>query len=305
MSGVTKLSHSIDEVNVTTRTHERRKAIPRNAVDAPVVVTFAEDTGQFRTVSGRAVNECEGGFAILLPLALEIGTFVRIEEAHEGSPRRKFGDAFIRWCNRQNGKFLTGAMNAGTCRVNDPGLTSDFDENPYEILQVNTNADPDTIHRVYRILATRYHPDNAETGDSERFQKLVAAYRILSNPETRAAIDVCHRQRDRRHWSIFESASVTTGAAAEKRKRAALLQAFYAKRAADPDQAALSIRDLEDVLGCPREHLQFPLWYLKEGGYIVRSDNSKYQITIKGAELAEKTDEEFRGNHMPPQIESA
>jgi curved DNA-binding protein len=35
----------------------------------------------------------------------------------------------------------------------------------YEILQVSPNADQTTIERVYRLLAKKYHPDNAEEGD--------------------------------------------------------------------------------------------------------------------------------------------
>jgi curved DNA-binding protein CbpA len=30
----------------------------------------------------------------------------------------------------------------------------------YEFLQISPNADADTIHRVYRFLAARLHPDN-------------------------------------------------------------------------------------------------------------------------------------------------
>jgi curved DNA-binding protein len=30
----------------------------------------------------------------------------------------------------------------------------------YEFLQISPNADVDTIHRVYRFLAARFHPDN-------------------------------------------------------------------------------------------------------------------------------------------------
>ena len=35
----------------------------------------------------------------------------------------------------------------------------------YEILQVSDSAEPETINRVYRIFAQRYHPDNQETGN--------------------------------------------------------------------------------------------------------------------------------------------
>ena len=32
----------------------------------------------------------------------------------------------------------------------------------YEALQISSNAEPETIHRVYRMLAQRFHPDNKE-----------------------------------------------------------------------------------------------------------------------------------------------
>src|SRR6478752_2842250 len=62
-------------------------------------------------------------------------------------------------------------------------------EDYYEFLQISPSAEPDTIHRVYRFLAARYHPDNHETGDKERFYKLTKAYEILSDPDRRAAYD--------------------------------------------------------------------------------------------------------------------
>jgi curved DNA-binding protein CbpA len=30
----------------------------------------------------------------------------------------------------------------------------------YEILQISPTAEPETVHRVYRLLAQRCHPDN-------------------------------------------------------------------------------------------------------------------------------------------------
>ena len=40
----------------------------------------------------------------------------------------------------------------------------------YEILQISQNAEPDTIHRVYRLLAQRLHPDNIDTGNAAQFR---------------------------------------------------------------------------------------------------------------------------------------
>lgn len=36
----------------------------------------------------------------------------------------------------------------------------------YEVLQISPNADADTIQRVFRLLAQRFPPDNAESGTS-------------------------------------------------------------------------------------------------------------------------------------------
>src|SRR5262249_47642382 len=62
----------------------------------------------------------------------------------------------------------------------------------YEVLQVNPRAEISTINRVYRHLAKRFHPDNAETGDRKRFDELAEAHETLSNPEKRAAYDVLY-----------------------------------------------------------------------------------------------------------------
>ena len=45
----------------------------------------------------------------------------------------------------------------------------------YEVLQVNSNAEQETIQRVFRLLAQRFHPDNKETGDDGRFRKIQEA----------------------------------------------------------------------------------------------------------------------------------
>jgi curved DNA-binding protein len=75
----------------------------------------------------------------------------------------------------------------------------------YEVLQVSPNAEPDTVHRVYRLLAQRFHPDNRETGSDERFRALQEAYAVLSNPEKRAQYDVHHARLTRERWRLVSS----------------------------------------------------------------------------------------------------
>ena len=65
----------------------------------------------------------------------------------------------------------------------------------YEVLQVSASAELETIHRVYRLLAQRFHPDNRETGNPARFRLISEACGVLSNPEERARYDVIHEQQ--------------------------------------------------------------------------------------------------------------
>jgi molecular chaperone DnaJ len=62
----------------------------------------------------------------------------------------------------------------------------------YELLGIDAGADEDEVHRAWRKLALRWHPDRAGPDTTFIFQKLLAAYTVLSDPDARAAYD---RQR--------------------------------------------------------------------------------------------------------------
>ena len=158
----------------------------------------------------------------------------------------------------------------------------------YEIMQLNPNAEPETIHRVYRLLAQRYHPDNLETGNRLEFQNLLEAYKVLSDPEQRAAYDVARERRQQVRWKIFDQSQATAGPALERQKRHGILSLLYTARMKQPNAPGIFIQDIEELMGCPREHLEFSLWYLKEVGCILRGDNARYLITVKGVEWAEE-----------------
>ena len=82
----------------------------------------------------------------------------------------------------------------------------------YEALQVSPNADAETIQRVYRLLARRFHPDNVDTGNDSRFRLVHEAYTILSDPESRAKYDVFHQQQRQNRWKIATSGVHADGA---------------------------------------------------------------------------------------------
>ena len=49
----------------------------------------------------------------------------------------------------------------------------------------------------------------------------------------------------------------------------------------------MTLKELEEILGVPKEHLEFTLWFLRENQQVQRSDNARYVITLKGVEAAE------------------
>ena len=136
-------------------------------------------------------------------------------------------------------------------------------------------------------MAQRFHPDHKESGNAEMFRQLTEAHHTLSDPERRAAFDVEHSQKHRLHWKIFDQADSAQGVESEKRKRQGVVSILYRKRLADPENAALTLKEMEGLLGVPKEHLEFTLWYLRESQCVVRSDNARFTITLKGVDLAE------------------
>ena len=57
----------------------------------------------------------------------------------------------------------------------------------YGLLGLQRNASPDDIKKAYRKEALVKHPDRG--GNKEEFQKMQAAYEVLSDPDKRAHYD--------------------------------------------------------------------------------------------------------------------
>jgi hypothetical protein len=47
----------------------------------------------------------------------------------------------------------------------------------YDVLQVSPEADAEIVRAAWRRLTARYHPDNQETGNSEKFHEVQDAYK--------------------------------------------------------------------------------------------------------------------------------
>jgi curved DNA-binding protein len=167
--------------------------------------------------------------------------------------------------------------------------TNNTSSDYYEVLQVSANADLDTIHRVYRLLAQRFHPDNRETGNEARFRELSDAYRVLGNPEERARYDVTYHQNRKDRWRLVNGGSQSEDDfAIEHAFRLTLLEALYTRRRMDPSSPTVYSSDLESMIGRPREHLEFTIWYLLQRKFVTRDDNSRLLITADGVDFLEQ-----------------
>jgi curved DNA-binding protein CbpA len=154
----------------------------------------------------------------------------------------------------------------------------------YETLQLSPAATLEVIERVHRILAKRYHPDNQDTGDVARFEDVQMAYETLSDPERRAQYDVRYEAHRSHEWKVFDQASAGDQREQDRMICFGILTLLYAARRDNPTCGGIGAIVLERMLGCPQEHLQFPLWYLKNKGHIQIEENGLFGITVEGVD---------------------
>src|SRR6202790_4339646 len=166
-------------------------------------------------------------------------------------------------------------------------MTPQATVNHYDLFQINPRAELETIERVYRLLAARYHPDNQNTGDSERFQIRSEAYQVLRDPAKRKEYDRQFEVNPAGPLPIFLGKEFTDGIDAEAKIRVGVLCLLYSKRRANPDYAALSLLDMENIMAFPRERLLFALWYLRAKRYVVQDDRSSFIISAEGVDYLE------------------
>jgi curved DNA-binding protein CbpA len=156
----------------------------------------------------------------------------------------------------------------------------------YEILEISPNANSGTIERMFRYLAQRHHPDNPDTGDRDRFDLILEANSTLKDPVKRAQYDVYYKQHSGLRSKLAEEANDGNGIDRDVRIQNKLLSIFYVKRRHNVSDPGVPEFELERMLDCPAEHLEFHLWYLKAKGWIARNDSGMLAITIEGVDRA-------------------
>ena len=173
----------------------------------------------------------------------------------------------------------------------------------YQILQVTANASAEAIDHRFRHLARRYHPDNQITGDRSMFDAIVEAHDVLKDARRRAQYHEDHPHRLPPFW---REAINENGAAEPERAEACdaetlidgfgmdrdisiqnnLLTLLYLRRRRNIREPGMGDAELERLTGCPPEHLEFHLWYLKAKGWIATGEDGLLAITIDGVDRA-------------------
>jgi curved DNA-binding protein CbpA len=175
--------------------------------------------------------------------------------------------------------------------IDDHGAESAVPEH-YETLQVSPSADPLIITKAYRVLAALYHPDNKQHGDVEVFQRVLEAYRILSDPVSRAAYDRGRRIPARAaNGGGARPAALPAGAdqppADERDLRRMILQITYSLRRSRPFDPGIELRTLAEMCGCGIDDLQFSLWYLRGKKLIETTSDGQTAITVAGVDAVD------------------
>jgi len=170
----------------------------------------------------------------------------------------------------------------------------------YEDLKISPNADPETIDRVFRMLAKRYHPDNKDTGNADAFNRISTAYRVLADIEKRAAYDTQYDAVRATKWKAPETESSSRSSEFDERLRKRILSILYIERRNDAAGSGVGLWRIEQLIGLPEKLLAFHVWYMKEKGWIQRTDTGAYAITAAGVDAVEEGEIILSEDHLLP-----
>jgi len=254
----------------------------RNPTDTFVELTWKSETSQKRFERCRTIDLSDSGAAIECPEAIPLSANVLI-----WAPSFQVAAlAQVRHCSWNRTIYVLGLRFTAktTTGQSDPRAPDH-----YEILRLSPMADAETIERVYRTLAKRYHPDNLQTGDAETFLRICDAHRVLADPSGRRSYDAEREAVRSTPRFELQSKEFFWGIVGEQNRRLAVLCLLYRKRTSSFEFPGLTLLDLENMTGCTREELGFTMWYLCERRHARVSDHTDYCLTAEGVDFVEKT----------------
>jgi len=260
--------------------HKEERQRYRVPVDYEVVA-YWEAGGQVYTTRPRVRDASDDGLRLESAVPIDFGIQVCLDLPNSPSAC----EAVVRYCLPEAGGYRIGVQFSSASPHSRPA--SQVEADYYEVLQLSPKADLETIHRVYRIMAARFHPDNPDSGDQERFLLLSQAYRTLSDPVRRAHYDL-RKGTERRPLPLFQAKQFVDEKEGEIHRRLGVLCLLYAQRRRTPDHPTITLMDLEEVMAIPREHLEFTLWYLKKKRYVEMDQGADFCLTADGVDFVEE-----------------
>ena len=176
----------------------------------------------------------------------------------------------------------------------------------YETLEISPNANAETIDRIFRYFAQRYHPDNQDTvilPDLVKSWMPIIRSKIRSNVRSTIFSIKIVRTLGRK---LAAEASDSNGIERDVDIQDKLLSLLYVKRRRNTRDPGIGNQELERLSGSPSEHLEFHLWYLKAKGWIGKLENGTLAITVEGIDRANsehhrKTTVKLLGDKDPSQ----
>lgn len=259
---------------------ESRRKEERRAFDGVVTLSSTGEGAEQKFIRGKAVDFSKSGARVQTPEPLEVGSQVYLRADSFGL----MGMAKVRYCQQKANIYVIGLeLESRGAAMRTPDDFIDY----YEVLQISPKADLETIHRVFRMQAARYHPDNKQSGNIERFMLLSRIYETLIDNKKREQYDIRRKMREPGSIPVFGLAEFVAGIEGEVNRRLGVLCLLYKRRRSNPDHPALSLLQLEFLMDFPREHLMFTVGYLREKQLIRIIENSDFQITAEGIDSLE------------------
>ena len=173
------------------------------------VIRLQVRPGDPNWLTGDLLDTSQSGIGISVPTPLSVGSTIAVRSRLLESRRSLGCRGCSQWCPTMHGNYQAGleyAESWSSLGSDSPSINAQAHEEPdfYEILQLSPKAQADTIDRVYRILAQRYHPNTPQTADLEMFLSLYEAHRLLSDPELRAQYDLRRHESKRLQPPVSE-----------------------------------------------------------------------------------------------------
>jgi curved DNA-binding protein len=263
------------------QSNRRRKA--RRPSEKTYSISWQDKAGLAHSAEVVAMDVSDSGMAIRSSENLPIGTVVYIQAKED----KAVGYGEVHHSTRRGDNYFVGLKLDEATPTTPTSASTDDGTDYYEFLEISPKAQAETVQRVYRFLAARYHPDNQTTGDPEKFLLLNRAYEVLSDPARRAQYDAGRETCRTKPRAAFESIDFLDRVEGEVNRRVAVLSLLYRQCRANVHSPQVSLLELEAQMGFPREYLDFTLWYLRSKKYIKQEDNAQFALTSLGVDHIE------------------